>query len=60
MLCQAFFICLITATLKMKGSDEMGKLKDLVKLLAELKSAAEVLVTVIDSLEDMEQVQKRL
>ena len=31
----------------------MGKLTDIVKLLAELKSAAEVLVTVIDSLEDM-------
>ena len=32
---------------------KMGKLTDIVKLLAELKSAAEVLVTVIDSLEDM-------
>ncbi len=32
---------------------KMGKLTELVKLLAELKSAAEVLVTVIDSLEDM-------
>lgn len=31
----------------------MGKLTDIVRLLAELKSAAEVLVTVIDSLEDM-------
>ena len=31
----------------------MGRLTDIVKLLAELKSAAEVLVTVIDSLEDM-------
>lgn len=32
---------------------KMGKLTDIVRLLAELKSAAEVLVTVIDSLEDM-------
>ena len=31
----------------------MGKLTDLVRLLAELKNAAELLVTVIDSLEDM-------
>ena len=31
----------------------MGKLTDLVRLLADLKNAAEVLVAVIDSLEDM-------
>jgi len=37
----------------MKGDDDMGKLSELVKLLVELKSAAEVLVKVIDSLEDM-------
>ena len=37
----------------MKGDDFMGKLTDLVRLIADLKNAAEVLVAVIDSLEDM-------
>lgn len=53
MLCQAFFICYYSCTKMKKGDGFMGKLTDLVRLLAELKNAAEVLVAVIDSLEDM-------
>ncbi len=48
--CQAFFI---TAKVFRKGEICMGKLMELVRLLNDLKSALEILMTMIDSLEDV-------